>query len=157
MLRLSPSRPSQTTHVGCRSLDTRPGRAPRSLPPITSASSTIAGSTNGHATLLQGLGAVGDVAPSHVPWLLRLAHIQYASIRNDAQAVHLQHACTRSSPHRSLGSIADSEAAMHLNAIGLLTWKVAHQHQHCVHAHLHTNILVTHHTCTDGTGAWTAP
>lgn len=27
--------------------------------------------------LLQGLGAVGDVAPSHVPWLLRLAHIQY--------------------------------------------------------------------------------
>lgn len=32
---------------------------------------------DGHSALLQGLGQVGDVAPSHMPWLLRLAHIRY--------------------------------------------------------------------------------
>ena len=31
----------------------------------------------GHTALLQGLGAVGDVAPSHMPWLLRLAYLRY--------------------------------------------------------------------------------
>lgn len=30
----------------------------------------------GHTQLLHGLGSVGDVAPSHMPWLLRLAHIR---------------------------------------------------------------------------------
>ena len=32
----------------------------------------------GHSALLQGLGRLGDVAPSHMPWLLRLAHIRHA-------------------------------------------------------------------------------
>lgn len=30
----------------------------------------------GHAELLHGLGEVGDVAPTLMPWLLRLAHIR---------------------------------------------------------------------------------
>ena len=29
----------------------------------------------GHAELLHGLGEVGDIAPTLMPWLLRLAHI----------------------------------------------------------------------------------
>ena len=31
-------------------------------------------SSEGHTALLHGLGSVGDIAPSHMPWLLRLAH-----------------------------------------------------------------------------------
>ena len=30
----------------------------------------------GHSALLSGLGAVGDVAASHMPWLLRIAHVR---------------------------------------------------------------------------------
>lgn len=30
----------------------------------------------GHSALLQGLGAVGDVSPTHMPWLLRLAYLR---------------------------------------------------------------------------------
>lgn len=33
----------------------------------------------GHSALLQGLGQVGDVSASHMPWLLRLAHIRCAA------------------------------------------------------------------------------
>lgn len=33
-------------------------------------------STRGHADLLHGLGEVGDVPPTLMPWLLRLAHIR---------------------------------------------------------------------------------
>ena len=35
-------------------------------------------SARGHADLLHGLGEVGDVAPTLMPWLLRLAHIRQA-------------------------------------------------------------------------------
>ena len=31
----------------------------------------------GHAALLHGLGEVGDIPPTLMPWLLRLAHIRY--------------------------------------------------------------------------------
>ena len=31
----------------------------------------------GHSALLQGLGEIGDVQTTLVPWLLRLAHIRY--------------------------------------------------------------------------------
>ncbi len=33
--------------------------------------------SEGHTALLHGLGSVGDIAPSHMPWLLRLAHTRY--------------------------------------------------------------------------------
>ena len=33
----------------------------------------------GHSALLSGLGAVGDVAASHMPWLLRIAHVRYTT------------------------------------------------------------------------------
>ena len=41
----------------------------------------------GHAALRHGLGQVGNVPPTLMPWLLRLAHIRYA------QAAHATH-CT---------------------------------------------------------------
>lgn len=60
----------------------QPYRAPRHLkvqaaveaPARPSAGGAKRG--EGHSALLQGLGQVGDVAPSHMPWLLRLAHIR---------------------------------------------------------------------------------
>eukprot|EP00887_Chlorella_sp_A99_P000547 scaffold17.g547.t1 len=55
----------------------------------------------GHTALLQGLGEVGDVSPSHMPWLLRLAHV------------------------KSTHSGGDSAAALQESARGLLLWKAA--------------------------------
>ncbi len=37
----------------------------------------------GHDALLHGLGEVGDVAPTHMPWLLRLAHVRSAILMLD--------------------------------------------------------------------------
>ena len=58
----------------------------------------------GHTALLHGLGEVGDVAPVHLPWLLRLAHIK----------------------SRITGG--DSNAALQESARGLLMWKVSRHH-----------------------------
>ena len=55
----------------------------------------------GHTALLQGLGEVGDVAPTHMPWLLRLAHV------------------------KSKVTGGDSAAALQESARGLLLWKAA--------------------------------
>ena len=54
----------------------------------------------GHTALLHSLGEVGDVAPVHLPWLLRLAHIK----------------------SRITGG--DSNLALQESARGLLMWKV---------------------------------
>ena len=42
------------------------------------AASAIVPRGDGHDALLHGLGEVGDVAPMHMPWLLRLAHVRLA-------------------------------------------------------------------------------
>ena len=42
------------------------------------AASAIVLRGDGHDALLHGLGEVGDVAPMHMPWLLRLAHVRLA-------------------------------------------------------------------------------
>lgn len=55
---------------------------------------------DGHSALLQGLGEVGDVAPTHMPWLLRLAHV------------------------KSKVAGGDSNTALQESARGLLLWKV---------------------------------
>jgi hypothetical protein len=49
--------------------------APLRAPASTASSSTPA-SSGGHAALLHGLGAVGDVPPKLMPFLLRLAHVK---------------------------------------------------------------------------------
>lgn len=54
----------------------------------------------GHTALLHSLGEVGDVAPMHLPWLLRLAHI------------------------KSKITGGDSNLALQESARGLLMWKV---------------------------------
>ena len=54
----------------------------------------------GHSALLQGLGEVGDVAPVHLPWLLRLAHV------------------------KSKVAGGDSNTALQESARGLLLWMV---------------------------------
>lgn len=59
-----------------------------------------AGGAEGHTALLHSLGEVGEVAPVHMPWLLRLAHIK----------------------SRITGG--DSNAALQESARGLLMWKV---------------------------------
>ena len=56
--------------------------------------------SEGHTALLHGLGEVGEVAPVHMPWLLRLAHLK----------------------SRITGG--DSNAALQESARGLLMWKV---------------------------------
>lgn len=61
---------------------------------------TKAAGSEGHTALLHGLGEVGEVAPVHMPWLLRLAHIK----------------------SRITGG--DSNAALQESARGLLMWKV---------------------------------
>lgn len=55
----------------------------------------------GHTALLHSLGEVGDVAPMHLPWLLRLAHI------------------------KSKITGGDSNLALQESARGLLMWKAA--------------------------------
>ncbi len=55
----------------------------------------------GHSALLHGLGAVGDVSPAQLPWLLRLAHVK---------ATHAG---------------ADSAAALAESARGLQAWRAA--------------------------------
>lgn len=62
---------------------------------------TKAAGSEGHTALLHGLGEVGEVAPVHMPWLLRLAHIK----------------------SRITGG--DSNAALQESARGLLMWKAA--------------------------------
>ena len=42
------------------------------------AASAVVPRGDGHDALLHGLGEVGDVAPMHMPWLLRLAHVRSA-------------------------------------------------------------------------------
>ena len=42
----------------------------------------------GHSALLSGLGAVGDVAASHMPWLLRIAHVRRVQA-SEGKHVHL--------------------------------------------------------------------
>lgn len=59
-----------------------------------------AAGSEGHTALLHGLGEVGEVAPVHMPWLLRLAHI------------------------KSKITGGDSNAALQESARGLLMWKV---------------------------------
>lgn len=44
------------------------------------------GPAAGHTALLHSLGDVGDVAPAHLPWLLRLAHIKSKHGGGDSQA-----------------------------------------------------------------------
>jgi uncharacterized protein with von Willebrand factor type A (vWA) domain len=68
--------------------------------PAAPTSSTKKGGS-GHSALLQGLGDVGDVPPSLMPWLLRLSHVS----------------C------RVAGG--DSAAALQDAARGVLTWKAA--------------------------------
>lgn len=58
-------------------------------------------SGDGHSALLQGLGAIGDVPPALMPWLLRLAHV------------------------RSGISGGDSAASLQSTAGGTLLWKAA--------------------------------
>lgn len=55
----------------------------------------------GHVALLHGLGQVGDVPPTHMPWLLRLAHV------------------------RSRITGGDSNVALQESARGALLWKAA--------------------------------
>ncbi|GAB4823718.1 hypothetical protein N2152v2_010764 [Parachlorella kessleri] len=55
----------------------------------------------GHSALLRGLGDVGDVAPVHLPWLLRLSHV------------------------KSKVAGGDSNTALQESARGLLLWKAA--------------------------------
>ncbi|KAI7841137.1 hypothetical protein COHA_005107 [Chlorella ohadii] len=68
---------------------------------LAAAAPAKAGGAEGHTALLHSLGEVGEVAPVHMPWLLRLAHIK----------------------SRITGG--DSNAALQESARGLLMWKAA--------------------------------
>ncbi len=41
--------------------------------------------SGGHTALLHGLGAMGDVPPAQVPWLLRLVHVQARLLGRDSK------------------------------------------------------------------------
>ncbi|DBA81041.1 TPA: hypothetical protein ACH3X2_007243 [Trebouxia sp. C0005] len=61
----------------------------------------VARAAQGHAALLHGLGEVGDIPPTLMPWLLRLAHI------------------------RSTVQGGDSNVALRDSARGVLLWEEA--------------------------------
>lgn len=75
-------------------------RAPTVLASAAAAPAPAAAASSGHTGLLHGLGKVGEVSASHMPWLLRLAHIK----------------------SRITGG--DSNVALQESARGLLMWKV---------------------------------
>ncbi|KAF8064522.1 viaA [Scenedesmus sp. PABB004] len=82
-----------------------PGRR-RGAPPaaaVAAAPPGPAAAASGHTALLHGLGDVGDIAPAHMPWVLRIAHVSGGG---------------------SAGS-ADSSAAMTAISRGLLAWRAA--------------------------------
>ncbi|PNH06834.1 hypothetical protein TSOC_006749 [Tetrabaena socialis] len=37
-----------------------------------------------HVSLVAGLGSVGEVSPTHLPWLLRLAHVRSGTTGGDS-------------------------------------------------------------------------
>jgi hypothetical protein len=102
-------------------------RAPPVLASAAAAPAPAATASGGHTGLLHGLGKVGEVSASHMPWLLRLAHIK----------------------SRITGG--DSNVALQESARGLLMWKVrgaccsgrwalaaaavAHRSHHCAGQH----------------------
>lgn len=53
-----------------------------------------------HVSTRQGLGTVGDVSPTHLPWLLRLAHVRSRTTGADSgEALQVRRAesCLQSS------------------------------------------------------------
>ena len=83
----------------------------------------------GHSALLSGLGAVGDVSASHVPWLLRIAHVRQAPPWQ-APRPSCALACSLcdwllswEQLHRSSTKGGDSQQALKDNARGLCLWK----------------------------------
>ena len=80
----------------------------------------------GHAALLHGLGEVGNVKPTLMPWLLRLAHIRcvcsaHASSWPWSQVLmHNVCICCRSTVKGG-----DSSVALQESARGVLLWEVS--------------------------------
>jgi hypothetical protein len=86
----------------------------------------------GHSALLQGLGEVGDVAPTLMPWLLRLSHIRCCSVALPSHADQSTHAWSARGGDdimirmkcRARVQGGDSNEALKENARGILLWKV---------------------------------
>lgn len=81
----------------------------------------------GHAALLHGLGEVGNVKPTLMPWLLRLAHIRYVcpahkTFRPCSQ-LPLDNVCNVYC--RSTVKGGDSSVALQESARGVLLWEVS--------------------------------
>lgn len=76
-----------------------PRKHHRKIAQVVFASATA--TQHGHSQLIHGLGDVGVVAPAHLPWLLRLAHI--SAVQNGS----------------------DSTESMQHNARGLMAWRAA--------------------------------
>lgn len=57
-----------------------------------------------HSSLLHGLGSVGDVSASHLPWLLRLAHVRARISGGDSQeALQVCMPCSQATTVRATG------------------------------------------------------
>lgn len=70
-VRPSASRPRAAVRVSAAAA--APPAPARAAPGPATAAHPNAGA--GHSALLHGLGDIGDVAPQHMPWLLRLSHV----------------------------------------------------------------------------------
>lgn len=72
--------------------------------------------TAGHTGLLHGLGDVGDIAPAHMPWVLRIAHVSAHTTGGDSQAAMAEISRGLSAWKASInrGLLPDDEAILQL-------------------------------------------
>lgn len=70
----------------------------------------------GHTSLLHGLGDVGDIAPAHMPWVLRIAHVSAHTTGGDSQAAMAEISRGLSAWKASInrGLLPDDEAILQL-------------------------------------------
>lgn len=73
-------------------------------------------SASGHTALLHGLGDVGDIAPAHMPWVLRIAHVSATTTGGDSQAAMAEISRGLSAWKASInrGLLPDDEAILQL-------------------------------------------
>jgi hypothetical protein len=78
---ISPTIRPQSAPSAC---SLRRGQVPTAASTLAVPAPNPAQRPSGHTVLLHGLGAVGDVHPSHLPWLLRHAHIRACHLGGDS-------------------------------------------------------------------------
>ncbi|KAF6255953.1 hypothetical protein COO60DRAFT_1296414 [Scenedesmus sp. NREL 46B-D3] len=106
--RTAQPRPLQNSSVRGHVPPPLPAAAPAAeLPAAAAPHHSSNAAAAGHTALLHGLGDVGDISPSHMPWVLRIAHVS-----------------TQRSSDSSSGGADSQEAMAHISR-GLSAWKAS--------------------------------